>query len=163
MPRIKEEHKHQFTPYFTAAIGGQVLKLTIGEMEKNPQKYANTHLAYMYDDVSRYKNTKQRAVKLNMATQKRGAIFDAQHKTDRQLEVERYKDISKAKRERLKLGLKKKEAAAAKASKEDKAAKAKALKEEKAAAKALKEEKAVVATPQPDEETAALAKAAKNS
>jgi hypothetical protein len=109
MPKIKAHLRKKFNPTFTTKIRGSVVRLSINDLENNPEKYAHTHMVEFYEnseDVkSRAAKSKKRAaLKLNMGGigVSRGLIFEEGHQTEKEKAIERFLNTSLAKTKRLK-------------------------------------------------------------
>ena len=149
--RIKKSLRNRFTPYFSTAINGTAVKLTIKQMEANPEKYINTPLVDMYENPDAIKlriakAKKRGAKKINMAgpNVKRGYSFDKDYQSPKAKAIEAFRKASSVKTKRLKdkheasqkADAEAKKKADAEAKKTAKAAKEKADAKAEAAAKA---------------------------
>lgn len=116
MYKLKESAKKKFNPYFNTAINGIPVRVSIKDMETNPQKYVNTPLVDFYQDAESIKDRivkskKASARKVNMNGVSRGLIFKEGHKTVKEQAVEDFLELQK----KTMAKLKKRNAAKAKA------------------------------------------------
>lgn len=149
MYKLKESAKEKFNPYFNTAINGIPVRVSIKDMETNPQKYVNTPLVDFYQDAESIKDRivkskKASARKVNMNGVSRGLIFNKEHKTEKQKAIEDFFALQKKTMAKLKKRNAAKAEAEAKAKPTAKKTASKAKKsaptaEEKAIEEALKE------------------------
>jgi hypothetical protein len=79
--RIAKEYRNKFQPSFPTAIMGKIVKVTIGEAEKNPEKWIDSPIAPFYENYKELKEQihsrrkKAAPQKLDMNHAKRGSVF----------------------------------------------------------------------------------------
>lgn len=159
--KVKKSVRKNFTPYFTTKINGNVVRVSIKDLETYPERYANTPLVEFYEDpvslkTRLLKSAKRSSVKLNMNNVKRGFIFDKNHKSPKQKMLEMFEKASQAKRKRLEVAFEEK--------KSSENLKKELDKSKKEAAKLKKEKTALEKSNSKDSsEKEAISKALKNS
>ena len=79
--RISNKYRNKFQPSFPTAIMGQIVKVTLGEAEKNPEKWIDSPIAPFYENYEKLKEQihsrrkKVVPVKLDMNHANRGSVF----------------------------------------------------------------------------------------
>jgi len=147
--KIQSSLKKQFVPFFLTVIMGKPTKVSLKDAEKNPDKYINTPIGPLYEDFKALKaylesrSKKEDSLVLDMRQADRGHVFDKNHKSKKDLHLEKMLEKSKSKRARIKASLEaniKAKAESEKATKEAvKKAVAKANKADKKEPKAKKD------------------------
>jgi hypothetical protein len=103
--RIAKKYRNKFQPSFPTAIMGQIVKVTLGEAEKNPEKWIDSPIAPFYENYKELKEQihsrrkKAVPVKLDMNHANRGSVFANGGVTKKQDAVNKFianQEIAKA-------------------------------------------------------------------
>lgn len=126
MAKINDKYSAYFDPTFKAIIGGNAVQLTRQEMERHPEKYINTNVAYLYENVEALRGHIKKGKKpkvtalLDMKTQTKGATFN---KAARKAAFDRHVQQREKRQERLRKKLSAKAPAKKAATKQSKSTK----------------------------------------
>lgn len=162
--KIKSQHRKKFIPFFQTVIMGRPTKVSLKEVEDEPEKYINTPIGVMYEDrkalakkiASRSKNAKPE--KLDMRQGNRGGLFAKDYKSPKQKSVEKFQDDQKKLRAKVQKAHAAKLAQEAEAEKQKQKAIDAALKKQKESAKKPAAKTNSKATAKAEEETEAAKK-----
>ena len=148
-PKISDENKKLFNPFFRTIIGGKQVSVSLGDFLDNPRKYIGTGISYLYENESELRKylakqgEKKETVVLDMSKAKRGSAFENDMNEEIAKEAAKMVEERLRRRERLQKRMKRNQEnakAEAKAKAEAEKAEAKAKAEaEKAEAKAKAE------------------------
>jgi hypothetical protein len=109
--KIQKNLKKQFIPFFSTVIMGKPTKVSLKDAESNPEKYINTAIGPLYEDykalkVQLKKRTKKEApLVLDMRQAERGFVFDKNHKSKKDQDIEKFLEKSEKLRGKIKLSV----------------------------------------------------------
>jgi len=140
---ISEKYRSKFSPSFPTVIMGRIVKVTLGEAEKNPEKWINSPIGAFYDDHQELREQIQRrakkpvVIKLDMNNADvRGNLFAEGVLSKKEQAVKKFEEAQKLSIARMQKRHGANQAKAKDQEKKNKAAIARAVKAEKAKATA---------------------------